>query len=129
MAQRRPVTFRYDDQLKQISLINNGVQSGTMSLVGDGVTSAELVYGVPPTAAALLGDGATFTPVTAPLSQLNITFQPDGSVLNAAGAPTSFALFFYNSKDPQDTATAISVLGSAGRIKTWRYGTNGKFAE
>lgn len=128
MTQRNPVTFRYDDRLKQISIVNRGVQSPPISLVGDGVAASELVYGPPPTAGTTLGDGAIATPLVS--NQLNITFQPDGSVVDAAGQPVSTALFFYNSKDPQDTGSAISILGSAGRIKTWRYTTSGnKFLE
>jgi Tfp pilus assembly protein FimT len=129
MTQRRQVTFQYDDLLKQISIVNNGVQGTPISLIGSGVTASELVYGVPSGTPGVLNDGTSFTAVGG-ASQINITFQPDGSVINAAGLPTNFGLFFYNSKDPQDTASAISILGSAGRVKTWRYTSNGnKFVE
>jgi hypothetical protein len=55
---------------------------------------------------------------------VNITFQPDGSVIDANGNPVNRALFIYNTQAPTDTAAAISVLGAAGRVKLWRYKSN-----
>jgi prepilin-type N-terminal cleavage/methylation domain-containing protein len=129
MSQRQAMTFRYDDQLKQISIINSaGVQSRQISLIGDGLVAADLTYGVKPGAPSLLADTTTFTPLGG-LSQLDITFQPNGSITDAAGQPVNFALFFYNSQ-AQDTASAVSILGSAGRVKSWRYTSNGnKYVE
>jgi hypothetical protein len=77
-------------------------------------------YGIPsglPTAP--LGDGI---PMTALLSnRLNITFQPDGSVIDATGNPIGRAMFIYNNKAPIGTASAISIMGASGRVKIWRY--------
>lgn len=128
MSRRQAMTFRYDDQLKQLSIINPaGVQSRQLSLIGDGIPSSELVYGVPTGTPTLLGDGTSLLSLAA--NQINVTFQPDGSVVGAGGQPVDFALFFYNPKAPT-TASAVSVLGSAGRVKTWRYTSNGnKFVE
>jgi hypothetical protein len=70
-------------------------------------------------ATTALGDSANLTATTA--NVVNITFQPDGSVINASNTPQNNALFFYHSKYPQDTAFAISILGAGGRIKIWRY--------
>lgn len=141
-SQRRAVTFQYDNQLKQISLITQpnpgaailndpnypnvagSVRTTTTNLTGNGITAPELVYGLPPSAVGNLTDTTTLSPLTG-TRYINITFQPDGSVINGAGVPTNFALFFYNSNAPKDTAAAISVLGSAGRVKVWRYNVNG----
>jgi hypothetical protein len=30
-------------------------------------------------------------------------------------------MFLYNNKIPNETATAISILGASGRVKLWRY--------
>lgn len=128
MSQRQPVTFQYDDRFKQVAIVTGGVQSRTLSLIGDGITSTELMYGPPPAMSGALGDSTNVTVLSG--NQINITFQPDGSVIDGAGQPVNFALFFYNSKDPKNTASAISVLGSAGRVKTWRYNSSAnKFVE
>jgi hypothetical protein len=54
-------------------------------------------------------------------NQLNVTFQPDGSVIDAAGNPVGVAMFIYNNRAARGTASAISVMGASGRIKIWRY--------
>lgn len=100
----------------------------TVPLSGYGVKASEIICGVQvpgtPTAPTTLGDGTTMTAVAS--NQVNITFQPDGSVIDSTGATKDFALFLHNSQSPKLTASAISVLGAAGRIKYWRYnnGTN-----
>ena len=141
MSQRRAVTLQYDDQTKQVSIIRQpaagkavlgltnfpnptgSVQVSTTTLTGNGVEPAELVYGPPPSIASTLSDGTSLTALPGN-KKINITFQPDGSVIDANGNPVNFALFFYNSKAPNLTASAISVLGSAGRAKTWKYNGN-----
>jgi hypothetical protein len=75
-----------------------------------------------------LGDGISMTPLLN--SQINVTFQPDGSVIDAAGNPMGTGLFIYNSVTPRRTAAAMSVVGASGRIKIWRYDQNANaFAE
>jgi hypothetical protein len=54
-------------------------------------------------------------------NRVEIVFQPDGSVLDGGGNPSSAALFLYNTGMPKATAFAISVIGSGGRVKVWRY--------
>jgi Tfp pilus assembly protein FimT len=70
-----------------------------------------------------LGDGVSRTSLSS--GRLNITFQPDGSVIDSTGAPSNKALYFFNNKAAQETATAISVIGASGRVKVWKYTTNG----
>lgn len=147
MSQRRAVTLQYDNETKQVSIIKQpaagkavlslpnfpnptgSVQVSNMTLTGNGVALSELVYGLPGSISSTLSDGTSLTSLPAS-KKINITFQPDGSVIDVNGNPVSFALFFYNSKAPNLTASAVSVLGSAGRIKTWKYdGNANKYVE
>lgn len=140
MSHRRAVTFQYDDGLRRVRLIKHAtvgpavlteanypntvgsIQISLLVLAGSSVP--EMVYGIPPnTSTAILGDGTTLTPLSAS-RQINITFQPDGSVVDVNGQPSNFALYFYNGQLPKETATAVSVLGSAGRVRIWRYSEN-----
>ncbi len=132
MSTRVAHTFRYDDQSKQIIIINNGeVGVGnsrpdqvvrTVSLAGTGLDPSEIVYGVLPGASTSLPDGTSPTPLSN--GRVDIIFQPDGSVVNSAQLPVGYALFFYNQSYPKETAAAISVLGAAGRVKVWRFDPN-----
>ena len=146
MSQRQVFRFRYDDSSKKILIIdnqeagtpadpiagtaanpignnpNNDVIVKTTSLAATGVPAGDIRYDRPSGAPATLPDGTTRT---APVSNLvEIIFQPDGSVLDANGNPVSSALFFYDNQAPGDTAMAISVLGSGGRVKVWKYNKN-----
>jgi prepilin-type N-terminal cleavage/methylation domain-containing protein len=115
----------------------------TYPLAQGGLSVSEIVYGIP-AGSPPLPVGAPVIPVTklddnivmTPLvpagagGKLTITFQPDGSVIDAAGIPVDRALFFYNSAAAQGTASAISVVGASGRVKVWRYTLNGnKYSE
>jgi Tfp pilus assembly protein FimT len=163
MAERQAITFQYDDTTKQIIIIdhNNDTLSptsgtavlanaypstaspaaiiSTTTLLQGGLGTAEIKYGVPPTAdlpsghAAMptsLSDGTSLTSLSS--NKLNITFQADGSVVNPSGIPVSgvtlsaasrmdSAIFFYDDYSRTGTPTAISILGSSGRVKLWRY--------
>lgn len=157
MSERKAFTFSYDDVTKQITIIDhNNLRSdpnsgkavlglagypntagstvvSTFSLGQGGLNSAEMIYGIPsglPTGA--LTDGVSMTVLDT--NRLNITFQRDGSVINATGTasdrnPQDQALFIYNSNAQAATASAISVLGASGRVKIWRYDNVSKFAE
>jgi prepilin-type N-terminal cleavage/methylation domain-containing protein len=151
MSERRAFTFQYNDTTKEIKIIgpipvgplalntatgypNNPGSAvvATSSLAQGGLVPTEITYGIPGTAdlppsaptipTGALGDGVYMT--TLGSSKLNITFQADGSVINTSGAPDTRAMFFFNSKAAQQTATAISVIGASGRVKVWRYNTN-----
>jgi prepilin-type N-terminal cleavage/methylation domain-containing protein len=139
MSQRQAFTFQYNNTTKQISIIDHNSNLGpglfadpaypntatstllsTTPLASGGLDSSEIAYGIPtglPTGA--LGDGTAMTALTN--NQLNVTFQPDGSVIDAMGNPTGIAMFIYNSRASRATASAISVMGASGRIKIWRY--------
>jgi len=157
MSQRQVFTFQYDDSTKEIKIIDhNNVNNATTScnvsgltilndvsypntacattvlqvpLVGGALPASELTFGVPSgITSTTLGDNSTPTSLVS--SKINITFQQDGTVVDANGNPINRTLFFYNNKAPKETAAAISVLGTAGRIKIWRYDTSGqKYAE
>lgn len=140
MSQLRAMTVQYDNVAKQLVVIrhatagpavltaanypNNGVTVRTVALAGAGLSTSDIIYGRPASLPAVnLGDNTTMT-VMPTGGKLNITFQPDGSVVNAAGNPVDLALYFYNAQADRETATAISVLGAAGRVKVWRYNSN-----
>lgn len=158
MSQRQAFTFQYDNSTKQIKIFdhnNNNNATATCNMSGTavltatnypntactvtvltvplggsgGLPSSEITFGVPSTITnTTLGDNTTPTALSGTV--VNITFQTDGSVVDPAGLPSSKTLFFYNSQAADQTAAAISVLGSAGRIKIWRYDTSAsKFAE
>lgn len=157
MSERKAFTFSYNNLTKQITIIDHNnlrtdPNSGkavlglagypntagstvvsTFSLGQGGLNSAEMTYGIPsglPTGA--LTDGVSMTVLDT--NRLNITFQRDGSVINATGTasdrnPQDQALFIYNSNAQAATASAISVLGASGRVKIWRYDNVSRYAE
>jgi prepilin-type N-terminal cleavage/methylation domain-containing protein len=156
ISQRRAITFQYDDTTKQINIINHGadaqgvgVSGGvvlsatnypnttgssverTYPLASTGIPASDIAYGLPTgaaTSAATLGDNTVLSALTN--QKLNVTFQPDGSVINSAGATKDFALCIYNASKPKDTASAVSILGGTGRVKAWRYSSGaGKYVE
>lgn len=106
----------------------------TIPLTQGGLSAAEVIYGIPagspplPAGAPVipvtkLDDNILMTPLT-PVGaggKLNITFQADGSVVDAAGIPLDRAMFLFNNVAAQATASAISVVGASGRVKVWRY--------
>lgn len=95
----------------------------TIPLTQGGLSASEMTYGIPaglPIGA--LSDGIAMTPLFN--NQLNITFQPDGSVTDATGNPVGRAMFIYNNLAPKGTASAISIMGASGRVKIWRYDAN-----
>jgi len=98
-------------------------------LTGSAVPSADLSYGVPAWITnSTLAD--TTTPTALIGGAVNITFQSDGSVVDPNGNYVNRAMFLYNNKIPNETATAISILGASGRVKLWRYNASAsQFAE
>ena len=134
-------TFQYDDVNKQIKIIgpipagkaalldgtypyNGGLTKAlvTDSLGQSGLTSSEISYGIPTAITGLpaaLDDGVAQTALVS--NVINITFQPDGSVIDSTGIPLDRAMFIYNNKADKSTASAISVIGASGRVKVWRY--------
>jgi Tfp pilus assembly protein FimT len=142
MSQRQAFTFVYDDSAKQISIIDHQASGGalliasgypntagsitvlTVPVGGGGLPASEVTFGVPSAITnTTLGD--TGTPTALVNNKLTVTFQPDGTVQDSTGKAVNFrTLYFYNNKVPTQTACAISVLGSAGRIKIWRYTTS-----
>jgi Tfp pilus assembly protein FimT len=158
MSQRQAFTFQYDDSTKQINIIdhnNNGNPTSacnvaatailadslypntacsstvlTVPLGGGAVPAADISLGVPSGLSGVSTLDDTTTPTSLTASKINITFQPDGSVIDAAGNPANRTLFLYNNRVPTETAVAISVLGAAGRVKVWRYSSSvNKYAE
>lgn len=126
MSQRKPITFRYQDNKKQIIIYGGsfgsyGDQKNIVhEMTNSGLEQTDVKYGRPSgVSAAALGDGTNLTALNS--SRVEITFQPDGSVVDASNNPQNKALFFYHDKYRKETAFAISVLGAGGRVKLWRY--------
>jgi prepilin-type N-terminal cleavage/methylation domain-containing protein len=138
-------TFQYDDTTKQLKIIGP-IQAGAtglndagypnntgsavvakVNLTQGGLSTAEISTGIP---SGLPGAPTTVDTITgASLAggRLNITFQPDGTVVDANGTPIDQGLFIYNSYNSavsQGTASAITVRGASGRAKIWRYTVN-----
>ncbi len=126
MSQRRMITFRYNNTTKQVIFYGGsfGVAGDTknkiVELAGSGVDPSEIIYGRPSgVTSSALSDTSNLTPLAG--NMVDITFQSDGSVIDAANNPTNSALFFYNNKFARDSAFAISILGAGGRVKVWHY--------
>jgi hypothetical protein len=151
MAQRQAFTFQYDDSTKTIKVFdhnNNNNATAACNMTGQAVLSqanypntscsttvltvpmatgaiapADLSYGVPTGISnTTLDDGSTPTSLSGTV--LNITFQTDGSVTDTAGNYVTRGFYFYNNQIPTQSATAISILGAAGRVKIWRYSSS-----
>lgn len=126
MSQRKPITFRYQHNKKQIIIYGGSfgaygdAKNITHEMTNSGLAKNDLKYGRPGgVSQAALSDGTDLTAVSA--NKVEITFQPDGSVFDASNNPQNTALFFYHDKHRKETAFAISVLGAGGRAKLWRY--------
>jgi len=126
MSQRKPITFRYDNANKRTVTYGGNfgalgdAKNVVVTLTGSGVEPDDVKYGRPtgvPTSA--LSDTTNLTNLSS--NAVEITFQADGSVIDASNNPQNRALFFYHDKYRLDTAFAVSVLGAGGRIKVWRY--------
>lgn len=126
MSQRTQIIFQYDDVNKRTIIYGGsfGAAGSLKNIVtemsGSGLMPDEIRYGRPSgVSGAALSDGTNLTGLTG--SVVEITFQPDGSVLDASNNPEDKALFFYHNIYRKETAFALSVLGAGGRVKLWRY--------
>lgn len=152
MSQAQAFTFQYDNSTKTVKIFdhnnfNNATvgcnmpgpsvlgQSGfpatactvtvlTLPLAsGAGLPASEVSYGIPTGITnTTLDDGNTMTALSGTV--VNITFLSNGTAVDAAGNFVRPTLCFYNNLVPMQTASAVSILGAAGRIKVWRYSTS-----
>lgn len=152
MSQAQAFTFQYDNSNKTVKIFDHNnfnnatagcnmpgknvlAQSGfpitacTVTVLtqplatGAGLPASEVSYGIPTGITnTTLDDGNTMTSLSGTV--VNITFLSDGTAIDAAGNYARPTLFFYNNVVPTQTASAVSVLGAAGRIKVWRYNTS-----
>jgi len=140
ISRNRAVTFQLDVEERSISILQHedGL-TGTdvlnevnypetaghevvrqVPMAAWGASADTITYGKPAAATKInLDDDTELAPLVD--NKVNITFQPDGSVLNANGTFGNLALFLYDSYDENNTASAVSILGASGRIKIWRY--------
>jgi len=135
-------TFQYNDTTKQIRIIGPipaGTASltdvnypniagssvvATVSLSQGGLATSQISSGIP---SGLAGAPASVDGVTGAAlagGNLNITFQPEGQVVDTSNNPVDRALFIYNNQASQATASAITIRGASGRVKIWRYNAN-----
>lgn len=138
MSQQAIISFVYDDANKTVRVFggNFGAQNDpknrVVQLAGEGLRPAEITYGRPTgVPAAPLGD-TTNMEVMPGTNQIVINFYPDGAVRDPAITPAplrNYALFLYNSELGKNSATAISILGSSGRVKLWRYNGTSEYVE
>ncbi len=126
MSERKPITFQYNNTNKRIAVYGGSLgpvgdtKNRVLELSGMGLSPDSIVYGRPSGASvAALADGSNITNLTSNI--VEIKFESDGSVLDGSDNPVNNALFFYNATYPAETAFAISVLGSGGRVKVWDY--------
>lgn len=126
MSQRTPITFRYNNSAKQAIFYGGSfgavgdAKNKVVELSGSGVDATEIIYGRPSgVTTSALADTSNLTALAS--NVVDITFQSDGSVIDAGNNPTNNALFFYNNKYARDSAFAISILGAGGRVKVWHY--------
>lgn len=129
MSQRKAITYRYDDRTKQLTVYGGNFgthgesNNKVIELTGFGVDAVDIKYGRPGgVTAAALADTTNLTQSTSSLVEL--TFQPDGSVVDARNNAQNHALFFFHNKYKKDAAFAVSILGAGGRVKLWRYSKN-----
>jgi prepilin-type N-terminal cleavage/methylation domain-containing protein len=125
-AQNAVVTFRYDGINHKIivyggkygALNHNGNQ--VFDLQGDAAASGKILYGRLATVPAKrLGNISDITPINKGI--VEVQFQPDGRALNEEKQPVNKCLFFYNAKNPGETAFAVTIAGNEGQIRIWRY--------
>ena len=149
MSQRQAITFQYDSVARTINIIdhnnidtvanpNSGLDVltaggypmtaaatvvSTYPLSQGGLASGEISWGIPAglPGAPTTADGLAVPNIALSNNRLNITFQRDGSVIDSTGNPVDQAIFIYNNQAPLLTAAAISVRGSTGKVKIWRY--------
>ncbi len=126
MSQRTPVTFRYQHNKRQLVIYGGsfgsfGDRKNIVHEMADSrLAKNDIRYGRPGSVSrAALSDGTALTALTS--NAVEMTFQPDGSVINSSNIPQNTALFFFHDKHRKETAFAVSVLGAGGRVKVWRY--------
>lgn len=126
ILQGMTVTFRYDHKAKTITTYGGNfgalsdVRNRSVDLSGFGLEKNYIAYGFSDGLfVSALTDTSSMTPLTD--NVVEVVFQPDGSVKDAAGAAQNNALFFYHKKYSKDTAFAASILGSTGQVKIWGY--------
>ena len=147
MNQQMVVSCIYDHTAKEISVINEkqtGITYDTTSdammalptkvlgsvatqtvakiqLANFGVLPGDISIGKPSGAAVTALDDGTNNIALSASNQIKITFQQNGSVVDKNNNTINRTIFIYNARIPQQSAWAISVLGTTGRIKLWRY--------
>lgn len=129
MTQKKRITFRYEDSRKRAVLWGGSfgpagdAKNKLVDLTVEGLDFSDVRYGQPE---GVDVDRLADTSRAATLENgvVELTFEPDGTMVDGSRFPLSRAIFFYHDKYRIDSAFAISVLGGSGRVKAWRYRTS-----
>lgn len=126
MTQRKPITFVYLDDRKEVRIYGgiyanfDDAKNKVFKFDNTGLLTDDIRYGRPGfTGAAALADGTNLTALDG--GKVEITFQADGSVVDASDNPEDKAIFFFHLQHKRETPFAVSILGAGGRVKLWRY--------
>lgn len=126
MTQKKPVTFRYDERSGRAF-----IWGGTFGPAGDArnravdlsvqdLDSVDVKFGQPEgIAVERLAD--TTRPAKPVSGHVDLTFQPDGTMIDEEKYPDNRAIFFYHDKYRINSAFAVTVLGATGRVKAFKY--------
>jgi Tfp pilus assembly protein FimT len=120
IAQRRNVEVRFLGN-NQIQLVRHDVPTGTTVLSTVELTNKsefQLFGGVPDSPDSFGSDAAVDFGGSATL-----TFQTDGTLVDAQGNPLSGSVFLGQPGHPE-TARAVTILGATGRVRSYRWTGN-----
>jgi prepilin-type N-terminal cleavage/methylation domain-containing protein len=112
VSERTTVTFQYDDAKKRVVLFGGGFgalgdSKNRVYYVPQGNSGNELVFGNVSNTPKALGDTTKITDLVNQI--VNIKFQADGSVTDSSNNLQNNALFFFNVKMPNETASSVQV--------------------
>lgn len=126
LSQRKTVTFRYDEKTGRAFIWGGSfgaagdARNKTIDLSVDDLDGADVKFGQPPgISVERLAD--TSRPAKSVSGYVDLTFQPDGTMIDQDKYPDSRAIFFYHDKYRTSSAFAVSVLGGSGRVKAFKY--------
>lgn len=126
IKQKKAVSFRYDEKTGRAF-----IWGGSFGPVGDArnkqidmsvedLDPSDVKFGQPPgITVERLAD--TARPAKSAGGSVDLTFQPDGTMIDKDNYPDSRAIFFYHDKYRLSSAFAVSVLGGSGRVKSFKY--------
>lgn len=126
LTQKKPITFRYDERSGRAFLFGGSFGSAgdarnrSIDLAVEDLSPADVRFGQPPGISVdRLAD--TSRPARSVEGRTDLTFQPDGTMVDQDKFPDSRAIFFYHDKYRLNSAFAVTVLGGSGRVRSFKY--------